>query len=177
MYCWYSFITQSVLTQYCVQHDNDNDKTVVSLQTHWQEKTYNLLCFECFRLVTRIRIHGWLWNDTLLIEAWERFPIVFQGHPWKFKVSRTENRRFGSDLGTITRPVAAIKFLSFGVLFWSLSCSLSNWRMHFLWVLWRRTFSGRAISCWYGSENVSLKVVSSAKLSFEAQSIFDALTW
>ena len=53
MYCWYSFITRSVLTHYYVQHDNDNGKSLFSLQTHnlrtkywaklsvhWQEKTF-----------------------------------------------------------------------------------------------------------------------------------------
>ena len=34
VYCWYSFITQSILTQYCVQHGNGNSKSLVSLQTH-----------------------------------------------------------------------------------------------------------------------------------------------
>ena len=33
MYCWCSFIRRSVLTQYFVQHGNDNGKTLVSLET------------------------------------------------------------------------------------------------------------------------------------------------
>ena len=34
------------------------------VSTLTRKKNYNLLWYECFRLVTRIQIHGWLWNDT-----------------------------------------------------------------------------------------------------------------
>ena len=44
-----------------------------------------------------------------------RHPIVFQGHPSNFKVTRAENRRFESSLSRITRPVAAIKSLRFAL--------------------------------------------------------------
>ena len=41
--------------------------------------------------------------------------IIFRGHPSNFKVTRTKNRRFESNLIKITRPVAAIKSLRFAL--------------------------------------------------------------
>ena len=148
------------------------------LWVHWQEKNWQFALIWVFPPGNSDRIHGWLWNEKHSLSRHWRGSLLF------FKVFRQslwshgpKNRRFESDLGEITRPVAAIKFLRFGVLVWSLSCSLSNWWMHFLGLPCCRTFSSRAISCWYGSGNFNLKGDSSAKLSFEAQSIFDVLTW
>ena len=39
-----------------------------------------------FRTVTPVWIHWWLWNDAQCLK--QRCPIVFQGHPSNFKVTR-----------------------------------------------------------------------------------------
>ena len=52
---------------------------------------------------------------TKLEVALKRCPVVFQGHPSNFKVTRAKNRRFESNLSKITRPVVAIKSLRFAL--------------------------------------------------------------
>ena len=93
----------------------------------------------------------------------------------------TKNRRFESDLGKITRPVAAVKSLRFAVLFSSLSCSLSDW-----WMGGGGGGGGGYLASdilvglfvvWHGSGNFCFKEDSSMKISVEAHSISDALTW
>ena len=137
---------------------------------------------------SRIAMKG----HTQLLEAWEGFPIVFQGHPLKFKVTRAESRRFGSDLGKITRPVAAIKICR--VIFVIIMFALELMECIFLGFLGVglslvglfgyergiRLGSGvraGALIYWHDSGHFSLKEDSSMKMPVEAQSISDALTW
>ena len=49
---------------------------------------------------------------TKLKVAYKRYPIVLPGHPLTFKVTRNDNRQFGSDLG----KVAGLKSLKFALL-------------------------------------------------------------
>ena len=75
----------------------------------------------------------------------------------------SENRRIGSDLGKITRAAAAIKSLRFAVLFPSIFLVAFDLMNAFPGGSLALDFLCRAISCWHGSGNFSLKEDSSTK--------------
>ena len=68
---------------------------------------------------------NWAFPDYRPVAAFKsvRFAL-FWGHPSNFKVTRTKNRRFESNLSKITRPVAAIKSLRFALF--KVICQISR---------------------------------------------------
>ena len=83
----------------------------------WEKQSSILTCTECFRTVTPVWMHWWIWNDAHSL-MWYR-----RGVPLFFvvihKISRShvlKNRQFESNLSKITRPVEAIKSLRFALL-------------------------------------------------------------
>ena len=81
---------------------------------------------------------------TKLETAKERCPIVFQGHPSNFKVTRNKTLPILAQIGRFqTRPVAAFKSLRFALLLnkFCLSLSLSLSCTHYVQIV-----------CWMGRE-------------------------
>ena len=106
-----------------------------------------------------------------LLEAWKRFPIIFQRQ--SLRSHGPTNRRFGSDLGKIqagrSYQIRLICRAIFVIVLFALEL------MNAFPVGSLASGFGRAIS-WQGYGNISLKEASSTKMSVETQSISDALT-
>ena len=89
-------------------------------KSHRTKKSPILTQIEFFRTVPPVWIYRWLWNDAQNLKHKEGallFKVIRQ-------ISRSQglkNRWFGSDLGKITWPSAAIKSLRFALLFILLS--------------------------------------------------------
>ena len=74
-------------------------RSYVKLQGHTAKKLMILTQIGRFRTVTPVWIHWWLWNVAKLETAKKRCPIVFQGHPSNFKVTRDKTSPILTQIG------------------------------------------------------------------------------
>ena len=92
----------------------------------WDKKSSILTCTECFRTVTPVWIHWWIWNDAQSLMWLKEVPYYFSGSSIKFQ-GHTGWKIY--NLNPIwVRPVAAIKSLRFALLWfhkWT-SCFTSD---------------------------------------------------
>ena len=85
-------------------------RSSVKFQGHKWQKLPILTRIECFRTVTAVWIHRWLWNDAQGLMQYRRGALLFFeviNQIWRSH--GLKNRRFESNFSKITRPVAAIK--------------------------------------------------------------------
>ena len=88
-----------------------------NLKVTQDKKSPILTQIEQFWTVTPVWIHQWIWNDAQCLTQYSRGVLLFS--KIIHQISRSHeltNWWFQSNLGNITRPVAAIKSLRFALL-------------------------------------------------------------
>ena len=115
----------------------------VKFQGHTALKISNLTQIGRFRTVTPVWPMA-MKCCTKLETAKERCPIVFQGHPSNFKVTRDKTTDFDPNWAFPDyRPVAAFKSLRFALFIWTLywiQPHLKTFTRPVMWVSWILSF-------------------------------------